>query len=97
MRSEGFSFNLAEVATPTLKFFWEHGRWHVYAADAGAGGAGVRIFSGNLFFLTGNFIPQQPERLGVLPIKLRGGLGHPPETWHQVPRGSEVKVPFMKR
>ena len=29
------------------------------------------------------FFPQQPERLGVLPIKLRGGLGQPPETLHQ--------------
>ena len=27
------------------------------------------------------FIPQQPERLGVLPIKLRGGLGQRPEIW----------------
>ena len=25
--------------------------------------------------------PQQPERLGVLPIKLRGGLGQRPEIW----------------
>ena len=35
-----------------------------------------------------HIFPQQPERLGVLPIKLRGGLGQPPETLHQVPRGS---------
>ena len=43
--------------------------------------------------------PQQPERLGVLPIKLRGGLGQPPETWNQVPRGSarfRIKVPLLK-
>ena len=42
------------------------------------------------------FVPQQPERLGVLPIKLRGGLGQPPETLHQVPRGSEGMEPFPK-
>ena len=30
---------------------------------------------GRFFF----FFPQQPERLGVLPIKLRGGLGQRPE------------------
>ena len=40
--------------------------------------------------------PQQPERLGVLPIKLRGGLGQPPETLHQVPRGSEGMEPVPK-
>ena len=38
-------------------------------------------------------VPQQPERLGVLPIKLRGGLGQPPKTLHQVPRGSEGMEP----
>ena len=32
--------------------------------------------------------PQQPERLGVLPVGLRDGLGQPPETLHQVPRSS---------
>ena len=37
-----------------------------------------------------------PERLGVLPIKLRGGLGQPPETLHQVPRGSEGMEPVPK-
>ena len=42
------------------------------------------------------FFPQQPERLGVLPIKLRGGLGQPPETLHQVPRGSEGMEPVPK-
>ena len=42
------------------------------------------------------FVPQQPERLGVLPIKLRGGLGQPPETLHQVPRGSEGMEPVPK-
>ena len=42
------------------------------------------------------FFPQQPERLGVLPIKLRGGLGQPPETLHQVPRGSEGMEPIPK-
>lgn len=26
------------MAVPTLTFFREHGRWHVYAADAGADG-----------------------------------------------------------
>ena len=30
---------------------------------------------------------QQLEHLGVLPIKLRGGLGQRPETWH-LPPGS---------
>ena len=40
--------------------------------------------------------PQQPERLGVLPIKLRGGLGQPPETLHQVPRGSKGMEPVPK-
>ena len=56
----------------------------------------VRILS-DFWVIFGWFwmIPQQPERLGVLPIKLRGGLGHPPETLHQVPevppRGSVVK------
>ena len=44
----------------------------------------------------GTFFPQQPERLGVLPIKLRGGLGQPPETLHQVPRGSEGMEPVPK-
>ena len=43
-----------------------------------------------------NIFPQQPERLGVLPIKLRGGLGQPPETLHQVPRGSEGMEPVPK-
>ena len=33
-------------------------------------------------------IPQQLEKRGVLPIKLRGGLGQPPKTLHQVPPGS---------
>ena len=33
--------------------------------------------------------PQQFEKLEVLPVKLRGGLGQPPETWNQVP-----KVPY---
>ena len=42
------------------------------------------------------FFPQQPERLGVLPIKLRGGLGQPPETLHQVPRGSAGMEPVPK-
>ena len=42
------------------------------------------------------FFPQQPERLGVLPIKLRGGLGQLPETLHQVPRGSEGMEPVPK-
>ena len=36
----------------------------------------------------GSVLPQQLEKLGVLPIKLRGGLGQPPETWNQVPQGS---------
>ena len=39
---------------------------------------------------------QQPERLRVLPIKLRSGLGQPPETLHQVPRGSEGMEPVPK-
>ena len=43
-----------------------------------------------------DFFPQQPERLGVLPIMLRGGLGQPPETLHQVPRGSEGMEPVRK-
>ena len=30
-------------------------------------------------FHMGLFFPQQPEGLGVLPIKLRGGLGQPPK------------------
>ena len=44
----------------------------------------------------GGFFPQQPERLGVLPRKLRGALGQPPETLHQVPRGSEGMEPVPK-
>ena len=32
--------------------------------------------------------PQQLEKLQVLPIKLRGGLGQRPKTLHQVPQGS---------
>ena len=47
-------------------------------------------------FAIAGFFPQQPERLGVLPIKLRGGLGQPPETLHQVPRGSEGMEPVPK-
>ena len=42
-------------------------------------------------------IPQELEKLGVLPIKLRGGSGQPPETWNQVPQGSTyIKVPLLK-
>ena len=37
------------------------------------------LFWGLRFSL--GFFPQQPERLGVLPIKLRGGLGQRPEIW----------------
>ena len=33
-----------------------------------------------------HYLLQQLERLGVLPINLRGGWGRP-ETWHQVPQG----------
>ena len=42
-------------------------------------------------------VPQELERLGVLPIKLRGGLKQPPEASNQVPRGSakfRIKVPL---
>ena len=52
------------------------------------------------------FVPQQLEKLGGLPIKLRGGLGQPPETWNQIPQGSTLrfhskksrfpKVPLLK-
>ena len=38
-----------------------------------------------------SFSPQQLEKLGVLPIKLQGGLGQPPETKDQVPRGSAYR------
>ena len=34
------------------------------------------------------FVPQQLKKLGILLIKLRGGLGQPPETLDEVPRGS---------
>ena len=33
-----WSLKMTEVAPLTVKFFREHGRWQVYAADAGAGG-----------------------------------------------------------
>ena len=35
--------------------------------------------------------PQPLEKLGVLPIKLRGGLGQRPEPWNQVPQESTLK------
>ena len=44
-------------------------------------------------------IPQQLETLGVLPIKLRDGLGQWPETWQQVHHSSTFrlsKVPHLK-
>ena len=50
----------------------------------------------SFFSLKAKIVPQQPERLGVLPIKLRGGLGQPPETLHQIPRGSEGMEPVPK-
>ena len=56
----------------------------------------LRVFFGHQGFGVFEFFPQQPERLGVLPIKLRGGLGQPPETLHQVPRGSEGMEPVPK-
>ena len=55
----------------------------------------------NLFSL---FFPNSLKGLGVLPIKLRGGLGQRPEMrsrgserFRRNGTGSEVKVPFMKR
>ena len=39
--------------------------------------------------------PKQLEKLGILPIKLRSGLGQPPETWHHIPQGS-TKVPLLQ-
>ena len=52
-------------------------------------------------------IPQQQqlEKLGLLPIKLRGGLGQRPETWHleylELPGSPigprfHIKVPLLK-
>ena len=41
-----------------------------------------------------NVFPQQPARLGVLPIKLRGGLGGRPKPrtrFRKVPRGSAYR------
>ena len=35
--------------------------------------------------------PQPLEKLGVLPQKLRGGLGQPPETWNQLPQGPAAR------
>ena len=60
------------------------GFWRVFVAGVGGDQLGMDVF------------PQQPERLGVLPIKLRGGLGQPPETLHQVPIGSEGMEPVPK-
>ena len=47
--------------------------------------------SKKLFQMDVCVLPQQLEKLGVLPIKLWGGLGQPPETLDQVPRGSAYR------